>query len=343
MQFNRHAFCGTLLLAAASVGAGAADTVTTRSGDRLSGSIVSLQDGVLTFETGYAGNIAIQWAEVAAIETGETAKFKLRDGTVLDAHARPGDQAATAVLKSGEIITTAPIALSDIAYINPPPEVTGDGLSVIGRANLGLTSNRGNTDNGQYFYDAETVVRSAQNRFTLGAAGEGKEEEGEETARRNRGYLKYDHFLTDTWYAYTNGDFEEDKFKDLNLRSTLGVGTGYQFYESLLRNLALEGGLTYVNDDYIEAEDDGYGALRWALRYDQMLFEATTQFFHRQEGLVSVEDPGDVIWRAQTGFRFPLVERLNATLQYNVDWRNKPPVDTEKTDSSYIFSLGYTW
>jgi putative salt-induced outer membrane protein YdiY len=322
--------------------AGATDIVTMKSGDRLSGSIVDLQGEVLTLETTYAGKVPIKWAEVAAIETGGTAKFKLRDGTVLEAQARPAAGDAV-VLQSGEIITTAPIALADVAWINPPPEVTGEGVSLNGRANLGLTANRGNTDNSALFYDVETIARGADNRFTIGALGEQKEEDGEETARRNRAYLKYDHFFTDKWYSYANGDFEEDKFKDLNLRSTLGVGAGYQFFESKERNLSLEGGLTYVNDDYDLAEDDSYAAGRWALRFDQFLFGSTTQFFHLNEGLVSVEDPDDFSWRAQTGLRFPLVEQLNATLQYNVDWRNNPPPGTEDTDSSYIMSVGYAW
>ena len=119
---------------------------------------------------------------------------------------------------SGETITTTPLAMSDIAYINPPPHVSGEGVSTSGRLNLGLTANRGNTDNDQMFYDAEAVARSLKNRFTIGATGETRNEEGEETARRNRGYFKYDHFLTPKWYAYANTDVQEDKFKDLNLR-----------------------------------------------------------------------------------------------------------------------------
>lgn len=339
-----HAARRTLLLALALPAlAQAADVVTTKGGDRLSGTIVSLDGGVLTLDTPYAGKIPVKWSEVSSIETEGTAKFKLRDGTVLQASARAGAGDSTVVLRSGEIVTTAPIALADVAYINPPPEVTGEGVTVTGRVNLGFTANRGNTDNSQLYYDAEAVTRGVQNRFTIGALGEQKEEDGEETARSNRAYLKYDHFLSKKWYAYANGDFEEDQFKDLNLRSTLGVGSGYQFFESKTRNLSLEGGLTWVNDDYDRAEDDSYAAGRWAVRYDQYLFGSSTQFFHVHEGLVSVEDPEDTTWRAQTGLRFPLVEDLNATIQYNIDWDNDPAPGTESTDSAYIMSVGYTW
>lgn len=87
---------------------------------------------------------------------------------------------------------------------------------------------------------------------------------GLETESNWIAYMKYDHFVTRKWYAYTNADFQNDKFKDIQLRSTLGIGTGYQFIESEKTNLSLEGGLTYVQTDFIVAPDDDYPAGRWA-------------------------------------------------------------------------------
>ncbi|MFM7783265.1 MAG: YdiY family protein [Gammaproteobacteria bacterium] len=318
-----------------------ADTIHMKGGDRLSGTIVDKQGDKLTLKTAYSNEaIVVLWSEVASVETEQPAKFMLKDRTVLTAQAAPGAN-ETVVLKSGTTITTAPVALAEVDYINPPPYVTGEGVATAGRANLGLTMNRGNTDNNQLFYDAETVIRSIKNRFTIGALGVQKQEDGEETARNNRAYFKYDHFLTDKWYAYANTDVQEDKFKDLNLRTTLGVGSGYQYFDTKEKSLSLEGGLTYVDNDYDLAEDDNYAAGRWALKYAQYLFGGATQFFHEHEGLVSLEAPDDTIIRAQTGFRFPLVENLSATLQYNVDWQNNPPPGFDSTDSAYIVIVGY--
>ncbi len=337
-----HALTAAFALPFAFAQASHADTLITKAGDRLSGSVVDLQGDVLTFETSYAGKIPVKWSEVASLETTGTAKFKLRDGTVMQAQAKAAAE-STVVLRSGEMITTAPIALTDVAYINPPPEVTGEGLSMSGRVNLGFSANRGNTDNNQLMYDVEGVARGIDNRITIGAMGEQKDENGAETARNNRAYLKYDHFYHKRWYGYANTSFEEDRFRDLNLRATIGVGTGYQFVESELRNLSLEGGVTYVNEDFDIGEDEGFAAGRWALRYDQFLFGTTTQFFHVHEGLVSVEEPKDFLWQSQTGLRFPLVTNLNATIQYNIDYDNEPSGDAKKTDSAYIMSVGYEW
>lgn len=333
----------SLALAGAAAQPALADTVHLKGGDRLSGTIVSKDEKQLSLQTAYAKEpITLLWSEVTNIETDQPARFMLKDKTLMNAQATRASD-STVVLRSGETITTTPLAMSDIAYINPPPHVSGEGVSTSGRLNLGLTANRGNTDNDQMFYDAEAVARSLKNRFTIGATGETRNEEGEETVRRNRGYFKYDHFLTPKWYAYANTDVQEDKFKDLNLRTTLGGGAGYQFFDTEQRSLALEGGLTYVNEDYDVADDESFAAGRWALRYAEMLFGGATQFFHDHEGIVSVEDPDDMIFRAQTGFRFPLVKNLSGTLQYNIDWQNNPPEGFDSTDSAYIVSVGYLW
>jgi putative salt-induced outer membrane protein YdiY len=327
-------------LGAAQAGA---DTVYMKGGDRLSGTIVGKDGDLLTLKTAYSeAEIVVNWADVASVETDKPARFMLSDKTLMDAQATRASE-STVTLKSGTTVTTAPLEMSDITYINPPPHVSGEGVSTSGRANLGFTANRGNTDNDQLFYDAEAVARSLKNRFTIGATGETRNEEGEETVRRNRGYFKYDHFLSEKWYAYANTDVQEDKFKDLNLRTTLGGGAGYQFFETPERSLALEGGLTYVNEDYDIADDESFAAGRWALRYVELLFGGATEFFHNHEGIVSVEDPDDMIFRAQTGLRFPLVKNLSGTLQYNIDWQNSAPEGFDSTDSAYVVTVGYLW
>ena len=243
-------------LALLSLGAqqAGADIVLLKGGDRLSGTIVSKDDKQLTLQTAYAKEpITLLWAEVTNIETDQPARFMLNDKTLVNAQATRASE-STVVLKGGDTVTTTPLAMSDIAYI---------------------------------FYDAEAVVRSLKNRFTIGATGDTRNEDGEETARRNRAYFKYDHFLTAKWYTYANTDVQEDKFRDLNLRTTLGGGAGYQFFDTEQRSLALEGGLTYVNEDYDLADDESFAAGRWALRYMQFLWNDKAQFFHDDEGIVS--------------------------------------------------------
>jgi hypothetical protein len=50
-----------------------------------------------------------------------------------------------------------------------------------------------------------------------------------------------------------------------------------------------------------------------------------------------------VFLRTSTGFRFPLVSRLNATVQYDYDWENQPAPGRVKDDQTVRATLGVTW
>ena len=190
---------------------------------------------------------------------------------------------------------------------------------------------------------SEAVARTRDNRYTLGARAAHTEDHGLATESNWIAYMKYDNFFTKKWYGYANGNFENDAFKDIQLRSTLGIGSGYQFFESEKTNLSLEGGLTYVSTDYLLAKDDSYPAARWALKYDHLLFATKIQFFHAHEAYVGIEDLKKTFVRSQTGLRVPLLKSLDATAQYNVDWDNNPAAGRVKTDKALLLTLGYVW
>ena len=69
-----------LLLAGTSV---AADTLVMHNGDRITGTVVSKQDGNLTLETAYAGTITVQWSQVRQLISDQTVQVILEDDTRL--------------------------------------------------------------------------------------------------------------------------------------------------------------------------------------------------------------------------------------------------------------------
>jgi putative salt-induced outer membrane protein YdiY len=293
-------------------------------------------------KTEYAGEIKIRWADVVRLQTTEPVWVYLSNGNKLRGRLLMGED-RTLLIDAGDNMKSGAVPVGDVTWINPPPEVSGEGAVMSGRANLGYMRSTGNTDTERWFLDAEAIARTRDNRYTLGAKAAGAKDRGIETEANWLGYMKYDHFLSKKLYAYANGNFEHDEFKDINLRTTLGIGSGYQFYEEERRNLSLEGGLSYVNTDFDIAEDESYPAARWAIKYDQFLFATQIQFFHFDEGYVDVREVENVFVRTSTGLRFPLVDRLNATVQYDYDWENQPAAGRERADETFRVTLGYTW
>lgn len=316
-----------------------ADEVVLRNGDRVSGEIVHLKGGKLLIKTAYAGDMRIDWSQVATLSTDNTVYVSLDETNRVQAFVGQSET-GNVTLSGGTWLDTGPLPLERITAITRQPEPP---VRVSGRINIGASSTSGNTETEKVHADAEVVARSVKNRFTIGGAMNRTEDRGVETESNWIAYLKYDHFITKKWYAYSNADMESDEFKDISLRTTLGVGTGYQFLETPVTNLSLEGGVNYVNTDFEVGEDQSYPAGRWALKFDHFLFGSKTQFFHRDEGFFALDDSDNLFVRTQTGLRWPIIERLSATAQYNLDWDDNPAPGRASTDRAVLFTLGYSW
>jgi len=71
-------------------------------------------------------------------------------------------------------------------------------------------------------------------------------------------------------------------------------------------NLSLEGGLSYVDENYIIAEDNSFAAGRGALKFDHFILTKSLQYFLYHTALQSVEDSDDLVLLRRQGFGFLL-------------------------------------
>ncbi|MGD8892543.1 MAG: DUF481 domain-containing protein [Desulfobacterales bacterium] len=315
-----------------------ADEVRLKNGDRLTGKVIRMEADKLILKTIYAGEISIVWQEVASIKTDGSVKVVLKDETALEGTTLAIEDGKMK-LDTGKLEAPASFSLVDVKAINPEPIKT---VKVTTRANVNITNERGNTDSDNYYLDGEFVARTKKNRYKIGGELSKEESNGTTTSQNWLAYGNYSHFLDKKWYLYADTLFEHDEFKDLDLRSTLGVGTGYQIFETQLLNLSISAGLAKVDENFDVAKDDDYTAGQWSVNYDQYFFKKFVQLFHVNTGFVSLEDADDWFYRTRTGLRFPVYKGLTATLQYNYDYDHQPSVDAEEEeDTKFIFLLGY--
>lgn len=319
-----------------------ADQVTLKNGDRLTGTVISMEEGKLTYRTAYAGEITIPWSEIASLNTDSAVFVTLSDDTSLKGITSPAEDGKLK-LKMGKIVETVSFELAEVKAINLEAKSKKPPVKLKGHVNVGATRSTGNTDTRSVHVDGEIVARTEKNRYTAGVEYNQSKDKGQLSEDNVLGYLKYDHFFREKWYLYNAASFEKDEFQDLSLRSILGAGVGYQFYETPGLNLSLESGLSYVDENRKRGVDNNYLAGRWALNFDKFFLDNTVQFFHFHEGLVSLESTDDIFIRSRTGIRVPLYKKLQSTLQYNLDWNKTPAPGVEKTDQKYILSLGYNF
>jgi putative salt-induced outer membrane protein YdiY len=329
-----------LCLVCGLCGSPLADTVVLRNGDLITGTFAGLDGERLVIRTEYAGEVKIELkaidtfasdSEVTTILKGETRLFGQASGDAETVQIFP--------MGAGPTRTVPTFDLIGIEQGRMPEEA----LRLSGRINLGASSSSGNSSTTRLNADAELVARRRANRFTLGGRGNHASDGNKDTESNAAAYFKYDRFLTPRWYGYGSTTFEYDPFRDIKLRSTVGVGSGYQVIESLRTNLSLEGGLDYVQTDFYDAPDEQFPAARLALRFDMWLIEDRMQFFNRDEVYASLEQIEQSFIRTQTGLRFPLHDRFIAQAQLNYDWDGNPQPGRDAVDQTVVFSLGYKW
>jgi putative salt-induced outer membrane protein YdiY len=329
---------GTLMAFFSMVVAASAGEVFLKNGSRLLGRIVSMEGGKLILETDFAGTLTLDWGQVEALRVDEPAFVVLSDGSNRTGVIQPAESSGQALLSSDSAGEPERLRFSDIASINPPQEPA---LRLNGRINVGLNKASGNTDTESGHVDAELIARAAKNRMTLGGAYNRASDDNQKTEDNLRGYLKHDYFLTEKLYWYLKGGVERDDFKDIDLRTTIGPGLGYQVFEGERMNLSFEAGPSYVYTDYDNAEVEDSISGRWAVKFDRFFFEKLFQYYFSNEGFVSASDTSDVFMFTKTGLQFPLYSGFFLNAGFEWDWDNMPAEEAEKSDYRYILSLGY--
>ena len=312
-----------------------ADEVILKNGDRLTGDIISMDDGTLILKTQYAGDVKIARGGIQAITSKAPIKIQTMDGSILQGTVTsPAPERI--VVTSDQFGSTMAIPLTNIQAINPPPLV-----SHTGSFNLGGLVATGNSSskaiNASVFY----TLRADRNRFSI----EGKYNYGEQdhqlNVRNAFGQLKYDYFITKRVFLDLFTLFEQDTFQDLNLRTTIGVGPGYQFIDTKQTQLSATIGIAYVNEDWRVRPDDSTTAGVWSVTLNTALVPDRLIFFHRQNGAYDFESPNAWRLRADQGFQIPVYKQFAMNIEYDLRYDSDPAPGRGKTDNLYIVGVSY--
>jgi hypothetical protein len=152
-----------------------ADEVCLKNGDRLTGQVIRMEAGQLILKTSYAGKISMVWQEVVSLKTDDSVKVVLKDETALEGNTLSIEDGKM-MLETAKIEAPVFFSLADVKSINPEPIKT---VNITTRANVNITSERGNTDSDNYYFDGEFVACTKKNRYKIG--GELSKEESDGT------------------------------------------------------------------------------------------------------------------------------------------------------------------
>jgi len=308
-----------------------ADEVQLQNGDRITGTVVRLAGGNLIFKAAGA-ELSIPWSTVTSL----TSTTPLRVSV-----ANQAKQTVTGIttVAPGQLLLTpgGQVAFSDLQDMQPvEPRV-----SVRGGANAGFLNSSGNTDVFSLRLDADLAVRQDANRYTATAALNKAEDRDVDTARNWSTAFNYDRFLTTRLFLNANAIFTNDEFRDLDLRTALGAGIGYQIFDTAVVKLTANAGFGWVNENMIVAPDNDYSAFRESVALDIIAVPDRILFFHKHDGYFALAGDDNLFVKSSSGVRITVIKNFVTTLQFDLDYDPSPSPGQRATDRTQVVSLGY--
>jgi len=328
------AFVGLLLFATTLCG----DVLTMNNGDRITGTLDSVSGGRLIFSTEYANNIVIDLASVANLATDESYRLRLENGENFSGKLSVnavGEQQVLAADGSRQGLNLVDVRRLGQDNLKMPD--LEDGWE--NRLDLSAVISKGNSDTQSFNLLGESKLKKGKVEQVMSLSI--SQEEADETKTRDQIDLDYGYkrFLNEKWYAAGNGEYFQDRIKDIDQRITLGAGLGHQFWDNSFGALSAEFGASAVFEN-LDGDSGTNPALRWALNYNRFLLDKKAEFFHKHSLLVILDsDSGEVI-QSSTGFRFALSDKVDTSVRVDTTTDTEPPVGSHRSDITYNLGVG---
>jgi putative salt-induced outer membrane protein YdiY len=325
------------------VQSGYADEIVLKNGDRLTGKIVHLVDGKLLLKSDVAGEVTVELSNIQTFSSAEPITVNLKDGTAFTQKVLSAEPGRFSV-QGTEDLKAQQFVVADIISINPPPKPipkwTGD-------VSVNVTSTHGNTKTEMISANANATKRTEKDRTTVSADYAKGEQEDPDTGEtvtiedwwRAKG--KFDYFFSKKMYGYLDGRYEKDAVAELDRRTIIGLGAGYQWIESENMNFSTEFGLASLYEKYDNQTDSNSEiSLQLGYNYDKKL-RKNIKFVHDLTYYPAIDKFSDYYLTTTAGVRADFTERFFATAKAILNYDATPAIGAHKTDVKYFLGLGY--
>lgn len=313
-----------------------ADEIILQNGDRLTGKVTRMEDSTLILETVYSAPVEIKRSKIRKISIDRSVTLHLSGGEVLKGALKSTGDERLVVESSDEREGTS-VAWDRITAINPTPVPKARWK---GNINAGAGIQTGNTDRKYASLAAEANRKTETDRFGIRFLYNYAEEDDEVSERNTYGAAKYDYFFTKRYFGYLSVEMLRDRFKNLNLRTVVGPGAGYQIWDDQVKFLLVEAGLSYFSEDRSEGEDEDWltGRLAGSIRYH---FNKSVEA--RDDLIIypNLEQGGEFQLRNEAA----LITKMNAYLSLRItsiyEHDSDPGEDVAEDDWQWILALQY--
>jgi len=338
---------GILLLRAAPLLAREnTDLVVMKNGDHMTGEIKGLRGDVLEVSLPYVdGNLSVQWAKVARLESTQLFLVQTQDGVIytgaLGTVESPVNGPVTIQISEAAGKKVA-VEKSQVVRVEETANRIYRRLS--GDIDLGATYSKGNNSTQ---YNLGSSVEYLRQRWGLEAGFKSNlaANSGAETSTRNQLSLNgWRRVRRTNWYYSGFGGLLQSSVQGIHLQTTLGGGMGRFFKNTNRVRFSVLGGVAWQSTDYHTAvvpvaRQEVYGGV---IAADLKVYFFKKTNLNLNASLVpAISDPGRVRYDTNASYYLKLFKNLNWNMSFYGNWDTRPPPTF--TGADYGYSLGLKW
>ena len=243
----------------------AADQVTLKNGDRLSGTIVSGDDKTLLLKTEFIGDVTIHWDAITAIDSSQNLNLTLKDGKHLSGKVSTSDSTmVVAAINATSTPGSAPKS-NIVAVRNDSEQASFDAQAEKmahpkftyfwrGMFDTGLALTRGNSQTASYTLDGLAVRETPRDKLTLSTAyvyaSDDTFSPSRTTANAITSSIRGDLNLRPRLFVFAVAGFQTNQLQHLDLRQIYGGGVGYHVIKTDNTLFDVFGGFNYDRDEF---------------------------------------------------------------------------------------------
>ena len=335
-----------------------AEQVSLKNGDRLSGTVVSMDGKKLVLKTAYAGDVSIDWDSVSQFTSDQPLVI-----------TKTNQQQVTGTVKSEEdnyIVTTSQgpqtLPKADVAVMRSPADQVAYEKSLhpgileawTGGGNFGLALARGNSETTNLALGFNAERKTTTDTWIINAASIYSTDQklNMTTANSFQGLIRYDHNLSKRIFIYGAFAGGYDELQNLNYRLTPGGGIGFHAIMTEKTTLDLLAGLGYTRESYTTGLTRN---LVTATLGDEFAYKLSprTSIMQNLYYLPSLNETtcSNTLLTSCRVYRvtgnFGITTKLNAwltaNLLFNDRYNSQPVLGNKKNDVLFTTGLGFTF
>ena len=312
-----------------------ADKVDFGDGNILHGTVTTFKDGNLIFSTAYAKKNKIPVDQIKSISTDNPVTLKMTNDSILTGKLTTLEDGRVAVILE-PVGETVPFKWEQVKIINEPPG------SWDGYISLGGNIKTGNSESVNINFSFDAKREWEHDRFQFRFLYNYQEDDNVLSGRDFFGSMKFDHFFTEDFYTALSLESKGDKFKDLKLRTTVGLGAGYRFWNDDVKTLEVEAGISYFSENFDLGMDKEFFAGRFAMNLTYKIFE-NLLFKNFLLYYPNLERPKDYRLRNEASIISTLGEGWSTKVTHIFDQDTETQAGIKDKDHQIIFAIQYSF